>query len=697
MKCLKRVIAATVFSPLIMAWTAPLCLGVPYEGFADYRSIFVDRFGDFPYQGDIPSMVAEINAMMDAAADEGFTEIIWQVRGQSDALYNSNVEPPIAGLTPGFDPLQTVLDAAHSRGLKVHAWLNATPLWRGTSTPPDGHSYYNSDPSFRVMDINGNLEPRQGWSNYSTANPILPEMHAHVNNVVSDIMANYAVDGIHLDYIRYIPGTYDSDNFARMPHDPASHQLFFDATGLDGGNVANFQQYKSFLTDRITDLVRSVKENVDAAEIATGRNMELTASVFFEPNRAKNEYAQDFGKWINEGLLDVAMPMIYISQLNKQLYDPYLQSALSFVDPATGTRVAPTIASYLHMNPTRGGGVALTLEQIQSAYNLGAHGVGFYDYPAYFDAYSAADRQQVKNYFDSLAPPEPLPPGAPGNAIDDFEQDEGHFGWAYNVSPGSQTFGLANTTTIDRVTDEVQAGIGSQLLNLASEGGSSWQLRHNSGIGVVADPGSNASLAGTGYVGFWLKTDDSGMSVRLGVDDPVPSGPTALELGSWQNIIADNEWHLYQWNLEDANQWFGIGNPGSDGVIDAVNGTITIDSIWFTGLGDAQIYLDTVAHNPEGPLEAAIPGDYNHDHMIDAADIEAWRSAFGQSASPTFGADGNGDGMVDLADYIIWRKMMAANRNGSSVFEGAVPEPSTLLLVLSLAAWGVLRRDVRSS
>lgn len=664
--------------------------GSAMADFANYRSIFVDRF-DYTYNsGNIPQMTQAINNQIAAAAAEGFTEIIWQVRGRADALYNSNYEPATTGLTPGFDPLQVALTAAHNHGLKLHAWINTTPMWNTTAVnPPEGHVYHNTAPSFRLMDTNGNFEPQQGWSNYSSVNPILPEVHTHINNVVSDIMANYAVDGIHLDYIRYIPGTASTGSFARMPHDPVSHQMFFDATGLDGSNIANFAAYKTFLTDRITDLVRSVKENVDAAEVATGRTMELTASLFFEPNRAKNEYAQDFGRWINEGLLDVAMPMIYISQLNAHLFDPYLESALSFVNPATGTRVAPTIASYLHMDPTRGGGVELTLNQLQSSYNKGAHGVGFYDYPAFFNEYSEADRQQIKNFFDSIAPPpEPGPPG-PGNVIEDFEAGLGHFKWPWNASPGSQTFGLAddeNGTTVNRVSHDAQGGAWSQLLNFVIDdvGNSTWQQRHNSSINnQVAHPSGNVPLEPTGYVGFWLKTNDPNVQVRISIDDPVPDGATALELSTWQSVVADDQWHLYQWNLEDISQWIAIGNPGSNGQIDAYYGTVTIDSIWFAGDGNAQVYLDRVSHNPLGTLAAAerIPGDYNGDGVVDAADRDTWQTTFGSTVAPGAGADGNGDGVVDAADFVLWRKMGVPTAGAG----GAVPEPSNLLLVL--VAW----------
>jgi autotransporter-associated beta strand protein len=196
------------------------------------------------------------------------------------------------------------------------------------------------------------------------------------------------------------------------------------------------------------------------------------------------------------------------------------------------------------------------------------------------------------------------PPGPSVNIIDDFEVDEGHFSWAYNLSPVSQTFGLAGGA-IDRVTTENQgAGTASQLIDLTIDdtGDAAWQLRHNSGITSAAQPAGNVALAPTGYVGFWLKTDDVGATVRIAIDDPVAVGATAIEMGVPLAVIADNQWHLYQWNFADADQWDPLGNAGSDGDIDAAAGTVTIDSIWFNGTGNSQFYLDNVAHNPNGQL-----------------------------------------------------------------------------------------------
>jgi uncharacterized lipoprotein YddW (UPF0748 family) len=618
------------------------------------------------------------------AAGLGFKHVIFQVRGRADALYNSNFEPPAAGLTPGFDPLQTAITAAHARGLKLHAWINATPMWNsGSVNPPAGHIFHNASPSFRLMDINGNLEPQAGWSNYASVNPVLPEVHQHINNVVSDIASNYAVDGIHLDYIRYVPGAL---SFDRLPHDPLAHQMFNAATGLDGSNPANFQAYKAYVKGRITDLVASIKSTVDAAEISEGRTMDLTASVWRDPDVGENDYVQDYRTWLEQDLLDVAMPMIYLRASNDNLFIPNLLNTLNI---PTNAKVAPNIGVYLHDEAN--GGVELTKTQMERLRTYGADGIGFYDYPAVFsNAMTPMRTAAIRDFFESID--NPPQPGA-GNVLDDFEVDEGHFHWPYNQSPASQTFGLAATTTSDRVTDVAHRGVGSQRLQFVAAGAAAWQMRHNSGLAQVAHPNGNAPLEPSGYVGFWLRTAQDGLTVRISIDDPsadpntTATGATALERSIALAVAGDDQWHLYEWNLDDAGSWDAFAG-GADGDIDSgFFGTVSVDSIWFAGTGDATVYMDNVSHNPDGHLAAPpMPADFNGDGSVDAADLADWNDFYGKHAEamPSEG-DADGNGVVDGADFLAWQQQFGmTDAPAADTSATAVPEPTAAWLAAAL-------------
>jgi hypothetical protein len=85
-----------------------------------------------------------------------------------------------------------------------------------------------------------------------------------------------------------------------------------------------------------------------------------------------------------------------------------------------------------------------------------------------------------------------------------------------------------------------------------------------------------------------------------------------------------------------------------------------------------------------------LPGDYNNDGFVDAADFTTWRDSIGEVALNGFGADGNRDGIVDLGDYAVW-----VNNFGNRT--AAVPEPATAPMLFAIGIVSLLgrRRSIR--
>ena len=77
---------------------------------------------------DMVSARAYINAVMDRVQADGFNTVFWHVRAHGDAYYASDVFPvadSVKGLLGGgFDPLAYAIQAAHTRGLSLHVWIN---------------------------------------------------------------------------------------------------------------------------------------------------------------------------------------------------------------------------------------------------------------------------------------------------------------------------------------------------------------------------------------------------------------------------------------------------------------------------------------------------------------------------------------------------------------------------------------------
>jgi hypothetical protein len=98
---------------------------------------------------------------------------------------------------------------------------------------------------------------------------------------------------------------------------------------------------------------------------------------------------------------------------------------------------------------------------------------------------------------------------------------------------------------------------------------------------------------------------------------------------------------------------------------------------------NAQMPVTIATNVPVAPptvLAAQMPGDYNGDSVVNAADYGVWRSEFGSHIH--LAADGNRNGIVDSADYVFWRNIFASGSgSGVGVGTGGVPEPCSALLV----------------
>ena len=255
---------------------------------------------------------------------------------------------------------------------------------------------------------------------------------------------------------------------------------------------------------------------------------------------------------------------------------------------------------------------------------------------------------------------------------------------------GSTSANVAGSTA-DRSSAEAHSGSHSQLLDITYDESSAtdYFIRHISGARYgFKDGGGNAAaridnlqFESVGAVGLWLKTDDPGLEVSIALDDPGTG-----DRGLLKQVIADNEWHKYEWFLDEASEWeawIGAGN----GQVDGEN--VTIDSIQFTGSSDAQIYLDDIFWDPQTVFVVPTPGDFNGDGTVDGDDLVDWQAGYGTASSATLpDGDADEDGDVDGNDFLIWQRNLSAPAFSGQV---AVPEPTTFGLaavgLLALTAW----------
>lgn len=124
----------------------------------------------------------------------------------------------------------------------------------------------------------------------------------------------------------------------------------------------------------------------------------------------------------------------------------------------------------------------------------------------------------------------------------------------------------------------------------------------------------------------------------------------------------------------------------------SVTGTFDQDDVLLPNLsGDLDWRISYGATNVS--LIAYLPGDYNHNGRVDAADYTVWRNTLGPILIAGTGADGTGpegkpDGIVNRLDYDFWKAHYGARaEEGSGSYSSHnVPEPSSVTLVCFGAA-----------
>jgi len=82
-------------------------------------------------------------------------------------------------------------------------------------------------------------------------------------------------------------------------------------------------------------------------------------------------------------------------------------------------------------------------------------------------------------------------------------------------------------------------------------------------------------------------------------------------------------------------------------------------------------------------ISDGLPGDFNRDGTVNAADYTVWRNSLGQTGNVA--ADANEDNTVDADDYAMWRANFGRSETGSVGSLAAVPEPATTVLALFAA------------
>lgn len=347
---------------------------------------------------------AEVDELINNVVRANANTVIVQMRRHGDAWYNQSFEPRSAlpQLAPPevFDPLAYLLERAHAQGVSVHAWLvvsvacrTTDPLWGHPDHVCTSHGPAVSDPErWTTATYSGRQVGDLDFGH--------PSAIHYMENVVQHLLLSYpSLDGIHYDFIRYSGSSYG--------YNQVSLDRFRSAYGLPPNYrpVPSDFAWSQWRRDRMTELVRRLyirvkaidpTVQVSAATITWGGIGSYTPDDW--PNSAAYaQVFQDWRAWLEEGIIDFAVPMHYFtegSERTRNWYDGWL----AWDRAHTGQRaIVPGTGAWLN-TPEEG------IAQIQRALATDAEGrrlsgVSLYSYNQPF---ANSNFEWRRNYMDML-------------------------------------------------------------------------------------------------------------------------------------------------------------------------------------------------------------------------------------------------------------------------------------------------------
>ncbi len=160
----------------------------------EFRGAWIQAVnGQFTGMGE-QKMKKYLTEMLDNLQKVNVNAVIFQVRAEGDALYESQYEPwsrfltGVQGKSPGWDPLAFMVEECHKRNMELHAWINPyRARTKGTTAVAANHSSALNPHNF--IKYEGQLY----------FNPALQANRDHICEIVRDILCRYDVDGLHID------------------------------------------------------------------------------------------------------------------------------------------------------------------------------------------------------------------------------------------------------------------------------------------------------------------------------------------------------------------------------------------------------------------------------------------------------------------------------------------------------------------
>ena len=326
---------------------------------------------------------SSVGSAFDNVVSLGCNTVYVHVRAFGDSYYYSRYFPFTAaygdmlGLAPDYDPLEIMIQEAHSRGLSFHAWINpmrTAQKERYAEMPSDFvlKQWYDSST------LNGTFLVYDSDSGCYWLSPAYPAVRQLICNGVAEIVSKYNVDAIHIDDYFY-PTTSSS----------------FDKVAFEASGASDRASWRRSV---VSSLVKEIYSTVKACNKTVLFGVSPQGNI--ENNRDRL-YA-DVETWCSSsGYLDYIVPQIYYGFNDKLSFDTAAEQWANTVKRSNISLVCGIAAYKVGVNTEWSSGEILKKQTDYAAGLSGFGGVAYYRLGSLFGSASSSPRL-MKTELDGL-------------------------------------------------------------------------------------------------------------------------------------------------------------------------------------------------------------------------------------------------------------------------------------------------------
>ncbi len=295
------------------------------NGNDEFRAVWVITWEHISPYSSVSQNKARVRQILDNVKKANMNAVLWQARQSGTAYYNSSFEPwgHYAGsIYPGYDPLAYAIEEGHKRGLEVHAWFN---VFQTSSTVPGTPA--GDNPHWICRDQSGN-----SMTSSIAISPGLDTVRAYTINVAMEIVRNYDIDGLHLDYVRwneysnskesieyakiveegqYLDGMITDEQILDLEENKSGRYLYDIDHPYSSGVPSGYSSWEEWWRWGVTELVRTLHDSIQSEKPWVRLSPAALGKYNWSGWQGYGTVYQDVGLWFNQGFIDQLTPMHY--------------------------------------------------------------------------------------------------------------------------------------------------------------------------------------------------------------------------------------------------------------------------------------------------------------------------------------------------------------------------------------------------